>query len=325
MRILVLTAMIFAALAGASDRAAADDTVDAEMFERFNAEFQALQLKAMNDDYLQSDAEASAALFDRYFADIDFAAVSRDMPPDQRTWLLYRLFDASNSVGDARYRPLVEAVFDNFDTAAINDTQTTAHAALHTMQKFYTSFRLFDAEAALRARFPDSDLAAPPPIRVGETAGAAGRQVLAMSMEDGALLRQGIDLSKGPRLVVVSHPGCGFSKNAWEAIVEDADIVQAIGEVGIVLASASTALDDRLFTEWNFAGGEVPVFVADDERDWPEINYWGTPTFYFYLDGALKRKMVGWRREESPARLALMRVGFSEIGIEVGGAPISRP
>ena len=48
------------------------------------------------------------------------------------------------------------------------------------------------------------------------------------------------------------------------------------------------------------------------ESDWPEIDYWGTPTLYFYHDGELKQQLVGWPREgrEKQLKEALRNVGL---------------
>jgi len=67
--------------------------------------------------------------------------------------------------------------------------------------------------------------------------------------------------------------------------------------------------------EWNRNLPKVHYHFPVNISDWPEISYWGTPSFYFFKDGALIRKVVGWRRDEEEAQDIKLRAGFKAIGI----------
>ena len=53
------------------------------------------------------------------------------------------------------------------------------------------------------------------------------------------------------------------------------------------------------------------------ETDWPEINYWGSPSFYFFENSKLVKKVVGWPRGQANQRKVDFKNGFISIGINV--------
>ena len=52
--------------------------------------------------------------------------------------------------------------------------------------------------------------------------------------------------------------------------------------------------------------------LADQRADWPALDSWGTPTFYFFQRGALVSKVRGWPRA---GRRAELLAGMHAIGL----------
>jgi hypothetical protein len=50
------------------------------------------------------------------------------------------------------------------------------------------------------------------------------------------------------------------------------------------------------------------------ESQWPEIEYWATPSFYFYfyMDGKLVKQVVGWPHE---GRAKALQAGLKAIAL----------
>ncbi|MBI1365380.1 MAG: hypothetical protein GC153_05425 [Alphaproteobacteria bacterium] len=225
------------------------------------------------------------------------------------TMLDYLYWDNTDNRRDVRDAETVFAVLEKKGWA---DDKTVTD-----MHEFYVSERMFDAAAALRRKFPDVPLKAPPPI-VDAHDVSEGRAVLAFADGGAKLVRERIDLSKGSHVVVIGHPKCHFTQNAVAAISADPELSKAMAAHAIWLTGIDGSLTDEAFPEWNRAHPQYAYRIVEWRSDWPEINYWGTPTFYFFKGGHLVRKIVGWPphpdADEDPK--APLWAGFKAIGVD---------
>lgn len=114
----------------------------------------------------------------------------------------------------------------------------------------------------------------------------------------GYTVRQ-IDLPQNG-IVVISHPQCVFSAAAMEHI-NDSDRISAIfRERSIWIFPPSTIIGERSFPKKTLP---AQLFgVAYRYGDFPQLDNWDLPSFYFFRDGRLVHQFTGWPRsgESSP-------------------------
>lgn len=171
--------------------------------------------------------------------------------------------------------------------------------------------RRFDAARALADAHPDLDVEQLPRILDRTPPNASGPGLLVVDATEDLLLRQAANLPRGPHIVVVGHPLCHFSRNAVAAIEADPDLARIFAN-----ASWIKPQDGRLrfntMQEWNAQHPGAIYRIAWRESEWPLIDSWATPTFYFIEDGKLAAKVVGWPAEGN--RDALLSAA-DEIGL----------
>jgi hypothetical protein len=126
------------------------------------------------------------------------------------------------------------------------------------------------------------------------------------------LLRQPFVFGASARVLVVSHPLCHFTQNAVRDIFADPQLSTVFAERAHWLAPQSQRLQVELFQQWNRDHPQAPMSIAYEESEWPMLDEWATPIFYFFRDGALISKVVGWPAEghRDELRDALRQIGL---------------
>ncbi|MGH8194651.1 MAG: hypothetical protein ACREQ8_09660 [Woeseiaceae bacterium] len=185
---------------------------------------------------------------------------------------------------------------------------------LEDMHRYLLTFRLFDEARAFRREHPDQGLPAPPPIvPLSSTPADNARTVLRFINHGFALERQAIDLRSTATVLVIGHPQCHFSQDAVAAIAADPELSRAMSAAAIWLADPFTSLTDGVIEGWNREHPAYAYRYVEYQSDWPEVNYWGTPTFYFMKDGRLIKKVVGWPNDSAEERKEALRAGLRAI------------
>jgi hypothetical protein len=127
-----------------------------------------------------------------------------------------------------------------------------------------------------------------------------------------ALLRRSVDLHRPAQVVIVSHPSCHFSQAAMQDIQADSVLGEVFREHARWLAPQGAHLYFDVVQRWNREHPEREITLTFQREEWPMIDSWGTPTFYFLKDGVVRAKVEGWpkggRRPELLA--ALRQVGL---------------
>jgi hypothetical protein len=124
-----------------------------------------------------------------------------------------------------------------------------------------------------------------------------------------AVIRRSIPMT-GAQIIVVSHPGCGFSAAALRDIGNDAALARVFAEKARWLVPQESSADLDAVREAAKPGFQYTLTFKRSEL--PMIDGWSTPTFYF-LDGAqVVRKVVGWPKE---GRMQELREGAQAIGL----------
>lgn len=114
------------------------------------------------------------------------------------------------------------------------------------------------------------------------------------------------------RILVIGHPLCHFTQNAVRDIFADPQLGTLFAEHAHWLAPQDRQLKVGVFQQWNRDHPDAPMSIAYKASEWPLVDGWATPTFYFLRDGAVVTKVVGWpaagNRDE--LRDALRRIGL---------------
>ena len=166
---------------------------------------------------------------------------------------------------------------------------------------------------AFAADFPDLPLEPVPAIEDRATAGEAPAY-LRVEPATGTLLRETFDPGQGPMLLVISHPGCAFSRRAMAAIAADPALNQALPARRLFLAPTFGGLKLDWVTQWNADQPAFPHVLVDQPARWPQVPSWGTPSFLFLVDGELVETVTGWPGDEQAEVLmaAARRAGSAD-------------
>ncbi|WP_374603131.1 hypothetical protein [Arenimonas sp.] len=173
---------------------------------------------------------------------------------------------------------------------------------LQDMFGAYMAVRAFD-EAGRLATTHKLQAPEPVPEVVSQLpAGFAGASLLKpMASEDG-VARLPFAPTTDAYIVAVSHPLCRPSQRAMAAIEADAGLMRIFRGNAHWVAPADRRLQLDVLRTWNAAHPLTQFSLAWRRDEWPQIDHWATPTFYFFAGGELVAKVSGWpeegRREE---------------------------
>jgi|GEM_PF-6340686 len=108
--------------------------------------------------------------------------------------------------------------------------------------------------------------------------------------------------SKGSKVVMITHPHCGFSQRAFKDFAPSTK--EYLTENGVFLAPVikkheKEGLSGVMAWNKNHPGSQhIPV---DSENKIKGLDLNGTPQFYFFRDGHLIGKVTGWPKDKSNA------------------------
>ena len=201
------------------------------------------------------------------------------------------------------------------DMAAILDELSRRGAATnaHTTATYRMLVAVRDLAGARRvaAKYPAGEFEVLPAVRADREP-ARGPSVWLLGDDPNEVVRRRMDIEAGPRIVVVSHPLCHFSRNAVSAIASDDVLGPLFRSHATWIAPQSGTLNLPVLRRWNGEHRDFAVALVVRQAEWTFVDYWNTPTFYFLKDGAVVQKVIGWpkkgHREEllSAARKAGM-------------------
>jgi hypothetical protein len=193
---------------------------------------------------------------------------------------------------------------------AMQERGIAAEDHYRNMYDTFAGARMFAGARALAKQHPVPDLEATPELREADLAPGQPTE-LAVDPNARVLLRRSVDLQPA-QVVVVSHPQCHFSHNAMRDIEADPVLREAFLKHAKWLAPQHDNLEFDAIQRWNREHPEMEHAIAYRDDEWPMIDSWGTPTFYFFKDGAVRAKVEGWPKEGSRTELlaALRQVGL---------------
>ncbi|WP_372922602.1 hypothetical protein [Roseovarius sp.] len=166
--------------------------------------------------------------------------------------------------------------------------------------------------------YPELDLpAVPETVPPGEPPSSSAHTLWRVADEPIRLEGFHLELS-GPKLLVVSSPGCGFCRMAARALPEDELLGPLMREHAVWLSQKSLNNTYQRILGFNREYPEAQHFFVDDPAEWPVSTFRAFPEFTFVVDGQVRETLFGWRGG-SEAMWAIAR-GFESIGLLDAGA-----
>ena len=108
------------------------------------------------------------------------------------------------------------------------------------------------------------------------------------------LIRDIYPIDQGKFVVVISNPLCGFSEAASKVIESDKDLSAFFSKYGLWLVPPARRLYEVDVIAWNKNHSSQKMVLAYKANNWPIIDDWSTPIFYFLENGTVVDKIVGW-------------------------------
>jgi hypothetical protein len=188
--------------------------------------------------------------------------------------------------------------------------------------RMLVAVRDLDGARRVAAKYPAEKFEALPTVRM-DPRSAKGPRVWSTSDDPNEVVQRRVALDDGPRIVVVSHPRCHFSRNAVAAIAGDDVLGPIFRTYATWIAPQNGALYLPALQRWNREHGDFPVALVVRQTEWTFVDYWNTPTFYFLKDGVVVEKVVGWPREGHRDELlsASRKAGLIRSHAEPAAAP----
>ncbi|HEX2121465.1 MAG TPA: hypothetical protein VHL59_07470 [Thermoanaerobaculia bacterium] len=162
--------------------------------------------------------------------------------------------------------------------------------------RMLVAVRDFAGARRLAAKYPAEEFEVLPTVRADPDP-AKGPSVWTLSDDKNEVVRRRVEMDTGPRIVVVSHPLCHFSRNAVSAIAADDVLGAVFRSYATWIAPQSGTLNLPRLQQWNREHRHFEVALVVRQTEWTFVDYWNTPTFYFLRDGAVVQKVIGWPKE----------------------------
>lgn len=276
----------------------------------------------------RSVVQARSAGFDLAVATLDEADLGRRARAQRIQQAYERAFPAdfthaalgSASDGDLHvlFAAASTASFENPEGPVYRDALAAlerlgSHASdqeIRTAQGMLFQGRRWDELNAFGRRYAGRANAQSPRLVVQ---GQPGRNAI-LDADGTHLVIHSVDISRGPRVVVVSHPLCPFTRQAMREIDASPQLKGLMRKYSRWIAPPDRNMDFTPFADWNGSHPEAPISIAYGYSAWPELDEWGTPTFYFFKDGTLVDTVVGWPRG---GRMGALKAGLAKIGLAI--------
>jgi hypothetical protein len=156
------------------------------------------------------------------------------------------------------------------------------------------------------AAHPQAKLTTLPPLR--EAVEGDGPTVLAIESDGRALVHRALALNPSAQVIVVA--GCHFAMDAAHDIDADADLKRAFSRNVAWITPSDWNPADADLVRWNRTHPSAPIGVVYRASEWPMIDSWAMPTFYFLREGRVAAKVVGWQGHRED-----LLAGFRAIGL----------
>jgi len=283
----------------------------------------ALALTAGCSCHAQADsAMSSGSVEQRYATFNQLRMATRGLPDavmrDIMSEVYDRVFSSSRCEGledndlDARFDAAYLAGFYTLRPghaqdllAALEELERRGRATTARRTRTYETLvrtRMLDQARGFIAQHSDLAVEPIPELRVAPGVMPGQPTEWVVSDEGRILLRRPVDLT-GVQVVIVSHPTCHFSQGAVRDIQADPQLRELFRAHAHWLAPQASRFDFDVVQRWNGEHPAQQTTLVVDSREWPMIDVWGTPTFYFLDHGVVRAKVIGWPAEGRRAEL----------------------
>lgn len=122
-----------------------------------------------------------------------------------------------------------------------------------------------------------------------------------LSLRGEVLRREAFEIEKGDFVVIISSPLCAFSRAASSFIQGDEMMSHFFSRQGIWLMPPMRRLYLDRVVSWNKSHPDQEMVWAYKASNWPIIDNWSTPVFYFIRKGVVVEKITGWPKNGANA------------------------
>lgn len=221
------------------------------------------------------------------------------------------------------HRAALERATEFRDDARI-DTARALHARLHgqalasrqdhrSLQRLLLVSGRIEEARVFTASVPEAGLPAVPRFDASRLLPRDVVRVWQIADDDGLELTLRQDaLNLDLRIVVVSSPGCGFSRAAAATIPPDPELGPVFAQHAVWLIAPDAIADVAALRAWNLRNPDAGIRIAVDSAQWP-VALDTTPQFLVFRDGQLLEHVSGWRSDGSSRdalHAALARAGL---------------
>ena len=279
----------------------------------------------------EPDTDASdspAALADTL---ADFADDSRDRPGSDTAQAMHERYTAA--YGDvlpktledddlmAMFESLAQVAFYLGEPAAARDLLTVTteleHRSAATAEHLERTHAILVAARLLgEARIfhdlhPGLKARRVPEVEPTSLPATGNPGILVWDSGRGVLQHEAIELEADYQILVVSHPLCGFSKAAADAISDDPELARVFAHHATWAVAPPGNLPLGPIEQWQARHPDHRIGLIDRPEAWGFIETGNTPVFYFLQAGNVVESVSGWpeggNREAVVA--ALRRIG----------------
>jgi hypothetical protein len=132
-----------------------------------------------------------------------------------------------------------------------------------------------------------------------------GRTVLEYDRINKTLTRRALPYPIGTELVMVVDAGCHFSRDALNAIRNDAELQLRLRKANLLLVTPPRSpISTSFLGDWNEANPSMPIYVPFNTKEWEAFDVAGVPEFFLLRNGALVEQLrSGWPAKGNKAAL----------------------
>jgi hypothetical protein len=254
---------------------------------------------------LSDDARATA-VGSAYDEELSASSKVLDQVHDSDLDLVFRAAQAAAFYTlDPRHVRDMQSALDELEARGLASRRHHVHA-----QETFIKARRIGEALELSRRHP-ADVEAVPVLRAAAGIEPGQPTEWVVDPDRPELLRRGVDL-RPAQVLVVSHPRCHFSRAAMHDIEADPALRQVFHAHARWLAPPGGSFSVDAIQEWNREHQGQTTALAFRREEWPMIDSWETPSFYFLENGVVMAKVQGWpgggRRDELVTALRRVRL-----------------
>lgn len=208
---------------------------------------------------------------------------------------LETLFQATDQVSFYNPENAVYLRYMKMDFAALEARNIATNVNTQHMYGALYAARLFGEARAFYQTHAKVALTEIPVVKQFEAATAGPTELLVEGRKTQLeLVRRAVEVNDGPQVVLIVNPMCHFATNGLQAINADAELKAILEKHTIWLAPPGRFMFFSEIREWNELHLHEQIGIAYLSSEWPMVNSWDLPTFYFFNNGTLVTKLIGW-------------------------------